>query len=355
MRELSYSSLSACPSPARLVPCPILPVPRPVSVPAAAPATPPVARKPAPATPDPGRTAAATRPRAPSFRKTRPKYRTRSLSRPPRHADRPPGPPGRLQRRRPPQRCPAPRRRHAPRPRRPGRVPGLSRPRRRYIRSGRVTRIRTIGRPHPDAGCRDLLRPQADPLVPGKANLHQLDAWWEIVKLVNNHCDRGGTPYSTPVDHSLHHARECQVPDMYDEIAADRDAGADIGGDNGAGGSCGALRRVSGPSRRTALLRDPGPTTQAVQTPQRTAAWPFDACSLAVACGDRGASLKTPVPPAIRRAGLRTPPPYGPRHWVAPPAIRQLRLQSSDGHPTRRRAARYDPPSPGPDGALVRR
>ena len=80
----------------------------------------------------------------------------------------------------------------------------------------------------------------------------------------------------------------------------------------GAGGICRARRRVSGPGRRLAefcwAIR---PCPQAVQIPQRVAAWPLDAYSLAVACGDRGVSLKTPVPPAIRRAGLRALPATG--------------------------------------------
>ncbi len=54
-----------------------------------------------------------------------------------------------------------------------------------------------------------------------------------------------------------------------------------------------------------------GPAVQAVRTPQRIAAWPLDAYSPAVACGGRGVSRTTPVPPTIRRAGHRALPHRG--------------------------------------------
>ena len=51
-------------------------------------------------------------------------------------------------------------------------------------------------------------------------------------------------------------------------------------------------------------------TRQGSRTPHLRAAWPVDACSLAVACGGRGVSLATSCPPAVRhRRAARCPSP----------------------------------------------
>ena len=60
----------------------------------------------------------------------------------------------------------------------------------------------------------DPFHPQAEPLVPGKTNLHQIRAWVDVMERVNDHYDPDGGMYPTPADHIIHHARELGVPDM---------------------------------------------------------------------------------------------------------------------------------------------
>ena len=66
----------------------------------------------------------------------------------------------------------------------------------------------------PDDDNGDPFHPRADPPVPGKANLHQIGTWIEVMERINDHYDPDGTVYPTPVDHIVHHGRERGVAHM---------------------------------------------------------------------------------------------------------------------------------------------
>ena len=100
--------------------------------------------------------------------------------------------------------------------------------------------------------------------------------------------------------------------------------GRRVGGQHRAGESCRARRRVSGPGRRPgefcwAIRLCP----QAVPTPQRIAAQPLDAYSLAVACGSRGVSRRhlSRQPFGARRPSRVAP--IRARHRIAPTSTRE--------------------------------
>lgn len=66
----------------------------------------------------------------------------------------------------------------------------------------------------PDHDSIDLFDPQADPPVPGKANIHQIHVWLEVMQRINDHYNPDGTLYPTPADHIVHHGRESGVPGL---------------------------------------------------------------------------------------------------------------------------------------------
>ena len=63
----------------------------------------------------------------------------------------------------------------------------------------------------PDHDSVDSFHPQADPPVPGKANLHQIRDWITVMDRINQHYDPDGILYPTPADHIVHHGRECGI------------------------------------------------------------------------------------------------------------------------------------------------
>ena len=371
MRVLSYSPLSACP--------PHRPPRRARSCPSCARSPPRPPPRPLRRLHENGRLEARSgshppperAPQCPRFGKRGPGIEPGHSPQPPWHAERPPGPPSRLQRGRPPRRSPAPRRRHAPVlaafPSAAGpemaaslacghRQPSRRRRRRvtcqgRCASGGPAQRVDAVtatafpawpGRappPHPtqarhaDPNHWRTTSPTATAAIssirtptpsfparrtctgstPGRRS-------WSASTTITVRTARctwrpgagGPCPPPCPRARGSRHTRRG---------AADRGAGPRISGENGAGGNCRARRRVSGPGRRAVefcwAIR---PATQAVRIPQRIAVQPLDAYSLAVACGSRGVSQGTPVPPAIRRAGLRALPRQGARHRIAPPS-----------------------------------
>ena len=128
---------------------------------------------------------------------------------------------------------------------------------------------------------------------------------------VNDHYDPDGARYPTPADQILRHARGHQVPDMYCSPQTEAPVRASVArmgqGESAAPGAASAARAgvwLSFAGRSGSASRQSRSRNELRYSPLTRIPLPSHAA--AAACPRR-----TPVPPAIRRAGLRALPATG--------------------------------------------